>query len=174
MNKQEKSVAVEKIQKELAGSQAMFFIKYNAITVKEISRLRRNLKKNQTTLKILKNTLLKRALTLAKAPDSAEFLSGQTALAWTSGDLITTIKSLVGFKPEAGLFEVKGGIIDGRKTLADEIKKLSKLPSREVLLAQMVRGMKAPITNLVYVLGGLTRQLVMDLNEIKKNKEVKQ
>lgn len=174
MKKTEKSTIIADIQKDLSGATGLFFLKYNAITVKEISQLRRNLRAGQAKIKVLKNTLLKRALAEAKAPDSAELLTGQTALAWTKGDLIMTIKALVGFAPEKGQWEVKGGIIEGRPTSAGDLKKLSKLPSREVLLSQLVRNLNAPISNLVYVLGGLSRQLVLDLNEIKKNKEVKQ
>ncbi|MBE6928827.1 MAG: 50S ribosomal protein L10, partial [Ruminococcaceae bacterium] len=100
-----------------------------------------------------------------------EHLNGTTALAISPSDPVAAAKVLSEFaKKSNGSFTIKAGFVDGKVINADEVKALADLPSREVLVAQVLGGLNAPISGFVNVLNGNLRGLVVALNAIAEQK----
>ena len=101
--------------------------------------------------------------------DFNEELNGPSALAF-SEDQVAPIKILSKFAKDHEFFKIKSGFIDGKVIDSKEVKSLAKLPSREVLIAQALGGLNAPIAGLANVLNGSIRGLVVALNAIAAKK----
>ena len=149
----------EKMKKSCAG----VFVDYKGVTVADDTKLRADLRSAGVDYSVVKNTLLKLAVKDAKIDGIADVLSGTTALALSQEDYVAAAKILCKFADGSKTFKVKAGFIDGRAISSAEVEDLSKLPSREVLIAKALGGLNAPITGLVYVLNanitGLARVL---------------
>jgi large subunit ribosomal protein L10 len=174
MARPEKVKQVEEIKEKLDKSVAFLLTNYQGLTVEEINLLRRKMKKENMELKVVKNTLLRRALS-EKSPDILndfnDFLVGPTALAFSYEDPIKLAKLLVDFSKENEALKIKAGFLEGRKVTFEEVKMFATLPSREELLSKLLGILQAPIQNLVFILNSPTRGLVNILSEIKKKKE---
>ena len=83
---------------------------------------------------------------------------------------IAESKDLVNFAKTHDKFKIKGAVIDGKLVAEEKIKYMASLPSKEVLLAQVVGGIKAPITGFVMVLGGVIRKFVYVIDAVKNKK----
>jgi|Deesub1362A_J573_1020465.scaffolds.fasta_scaffold06261_2 large subunit ribosomal protein L10 len=174
MARPEKVKQVEEIKEKLDKSVAFLLTNYQGLTVEEINLLRRRMKKENMELKVVKNTLLRRALSEKSQDilnDFSDFLVGPTALAFSYEDPIKLAKLLVDFSRENEALKIKAGFLEGRKVTFEEVKMFAALPSREELLSKLLGILQAPIQNLVFVLHSPTRGLVNILSEIRKKKE---
>src|SRR5690606_40275853 len=99
------------------------------------------------------------------------YLSGPSALAFAKEDPVATAKALSDFARESRVLEVRGGVLGGKPLGPDDVKALADLPPREVLLAQVVGGIQAPIAGFVFVLQGTLRKLVYALDAVRQKKE---
>lgn len=97
-------------------------------------------------------------------------LEGPTAVAF-SADPVAPAKVLSEFAKDVKTFTIKGGVVEGKIIDPDGVKALADLPSREVLLAQVLRGMQAPLAGMVNVLQGPIRKMGYALEEVRKLKE---
>ena len=93
-------------------------------------------------------------------------LEGTTAIAMHTEDYVSAAKILSKYAEDSKTFELKAGFVDGKVVDAEAIKNLAKLPSKEVLIAQTLGGLNAPITGFVTVLNGTMKGLVVALNAI--------
>ena len=109
---------------------------------------------------VVKNRLAKRAAAEAGISGLDEHLIGPTAIAFSTEDPIAPAKILQDFADEDDTFSIKTGFMDGRVLSPDEIKALSKLPSREELLGKVLGSVQSPMYGLAGVLNGLLRNLV--------------
>ena len=99
------------------------------------------------------------------------FLQGSTAIAISKEDYVAAAKILSDFAKEHEFFQVKSGYIDGKLIDKSEVTRLAKLPSREVLIAQVLGGLNSPITGFATVLNGTLKGLVVALNAIAEKKQ---
>ncbi len=102
--------------------------------------------------KVVKNTLLKLALKDAGIEGLDSVLEGTTAIALSKDDYTGSAKALCDFADKSKTFEIKAGFVDGKVIDVEAVKSLAKLPSKEVLVAQALSGLNAPITGFVTVL----------------------
>ena len=102
--------------------------------------------------------------------DLVPLLTGPTAVAFGYDDPVAPAKILSEFAKTNRDLELKGGVLEGKVLDVDGVKALAELPSREELLAQVVRGMQAPIAGLVNVLQGTIRNFVYALDAVRKQK----
>ena len=165
-----KKEVVSKIKKKIDDSRVVILTDYKGMSVKEITILKKKLRKSNAEFKVVKNTISVRALDGKLLEPLRKSLEGPTAIVLGYDDPIGPVKALYDFIGEIEKPLVKGGIFEGAYATTDEIKAISKLPSREVLLAKVVCGMKSPITGLVFTLKGITSKLVYALNAIKDKK----
>ncbi|HOA99091.1 MAG TPA: 50S ribosomal protein L10 [Candidatus Atribacteria bacterium] len=170
MQKVDKEKIWQEVYEKLQKSEAVFVVNYQGIKVESMNELRRSLKNAQGEIKVVKNTLARIALDKAGIPYDDELMRGQNAFAFSYLDAVQIAKLLADAGKKLPQLEVKGGWLNRNPLKPEEIKRLAQLPSREQLIAQVVGGMKAPITGLVGVLQGLLRSLVGVLQAIEEKK----
>lgn len=169
-NRLKKEAVVAEIKEKTEKAKAMVFTNYQGLTHKQIEDLKKRLKPLNADMAVTKNTLLK--IALGKEADKAdeESFNNPTAALFAYDDIVSPLKELAKTVKELGLPIIKFGIMDSKILTADEVKRLSTLPSREILLTQMVGQMKAPITGLVYALNWNLQKLAMTLKAIEAKK----
>lgn len=141
-------------------------VNYNGITVEKDTKLRKQLREVGCVYKVVKNTLLSRAFKDAGIEGLDECLNGTTAIAYSENGYTEAPKILSDYAKDNENFQVKAGFIDGGAVDAKSIDALAKLPSKEVLLAQVLGGLNGPIQGFANVLNGTMRGLVIALNAI--------
>jgi len=165
---------IEEYSEKFKTSKSVFFANYSGINVAETTKLRRTFRDANVHYCILKNTLAKLSLDKAGIEGLDEMLKGMTSFAFSDEDATAPIRVINEFnmrkKKEESLLVVKGCIFEGRVFGAEQADALSKLPSRDALLSQLVGVLKAPMTNLVGVLSGAGRKLVGTLESLKSQK----
>lgn len=167
---EEKKAIVSKVTEKLKSSCAGVFVDYQGINVEDDTVLRKNLREAEVDYLVIKNTLLKRAAENAGIGDLSESLHGSTALAISKSDYVAASKILCDFAKNHDFFKIKAGFIDGKAINDKEVLNLAKLPSREVLIAQVLCGLNAPISGLATVLNGNLRGLAVVLKAIADKK----
>lgn len=138
---EQKQTVIDEIKENVKDSSSFIFLENNGLTVSEMEELRKILKKSESSLKIYKNTLVARALKDLDI-DLADELNGPKVVAFGK-DIIEPIKAVVDFAKKHENLQVKVGIVDGKVTELDEIKKLATIPSREGLLTMFASGLMA-------------------------------
>jgi large subunit ribosomal protein L10 len=164
--RQAKATAVADVQERLQGSSAVVLTEYRGMTVQELAELRRSLRDAGADYKVYKNTLATIAARNAGLEDLTPALEGPTAFAFTHGDPVVVAKRLADFAKKVPALILKAGVLDGRILSTDEVGALSKLDSREVMLAKAAGMFLSPIQKLANLfaaplnqLGGLFAQL---------------
>ncbi len=171
MGRKFKELMVDEVAELVKDSPYLFFVNFKELPVSKVESLRRLLKKSASDLKVVKNSILKLALKKRKLEPLCELVESSCAVTFGRNDPIKTSKILYDFsRAEEGL-TIRGGYVDGQLLLADKIKELAMLPSREVLLARVVSTIKAPISGLVNVLKGNLQKLVYVLDAVSKKEE---
>ena len=168
----EKKTIVANMTEKLKSSCAGVVVEYQGINVEDDTKLRKELRSSEVEYCVMKNTLLKRAAIDAGLPDLSSALHGSTAIAISKNDPIVAFKVLCDFAKDHDFFKIKSGFIDGNVVDSKEAVRLAKLPPREVLVAQALSGLNAPISGFVTALSGVMRGLVVALNAVAEKKNV--
>jgi large subunit ribosomal protein L10 len=171
VNREQKSAAIAEIAEEIRESEAIMAVDYRGISVPQAAELRGALREADASFRIVKNTLTERAADDAGAGELKVHLEGPTALTFVRGDIAVAAKALATFQKEHELLVFKGGLMDGAVIGPDEIKALSKLPSRQVLYGQLVGLIASPITGLARSLNGLPGGLAIALSGVLEKKQ---
>ncbi|MBI5418160.1 50S ribosomal protein L10 [Candidatus Poribacteria bacterium] len=171
MKRNQKETQIKEIQEKLSDANATVVTTYKGLTVEKISTLRRDLRKSGAEYKVYKNTLSNRAYNSCGFNDVEKYFSGSTAIAFVKKDPAAVAKVLNEFKKNEELFGIKFGTLGNKIVSVEEIKILASLPSREVLIAKVLGGMKAPISGLACVLSGTIAKLGYVLKNIAEQKE---
>ncbi len=171
---QEKAAIVQEIRKKVDQSQLNILADYQGLKVEDLNRLRRLLQEIHGEITVVKNTLLERAAG-GESPIAplVTYFTGPNALALAYQDPVAVAKVLIKFAQEKPQFKLKAGAIGGQLISPQEIDALSKLPAKEVLMAQLLGVMKGVPTALVTVLSGVIRNLLNVLVAMKDQKEGK-
>lgn len=144
MARADKAAAVAQITEEFRASNATVLTEYRGLSVGQLKQLRRSLGKD-TTYAVVKNTLTKIAAKDAGVVGFDDLLVGPTAIAFIKGDALDAAKGIDTFAKENPMLVIKGGMMDGKILSADDIKKLAKLESREVLLSRIAGAANATL-----------------------------
>lgn len=166
-----KEILLDLITK-LKESKGVVLTDYQGMNAFQISRLRNELKEKRVEFKIFKNTLMEKASEELNVEDLTKDLIGCTAMAFCSDDGIAPARLLKEyFKKNKIDLKIKSGLIDGRVFSPEKIMEIASLPSKDVLIAQMINGVKSPLYSLVFILQGPLRGLIYTLEAVKKQKE---
>jgi large subunit ribosomal protein L10 len=159
---------MEELRDKAGRAQLGVLTDFTGLKVEIMSQLRRQVKEADGELKVAKNTLLRQSAEgdSLMAPLSDQFV-GSNAVAFGYSDPVALAKLLVKFAQEKPLFKIKAGVMGGQVLSPKDLEALSKLPAREVLLAQLLGAMQAVPTGLVTVLAGVIRGLLNVLVAIK-------
>jgi large subunit ribosomal protein L10 len=140
------------------------------LTVADLTQLRSQLRNAGVRYKVVKNTLLRRAANEAGFPELADHFEGPTAVAMGPSDPIPVAKILNDFSERLELPKVRAFFVERKSYDPADVKKLAKLPSREVLLSQVVAAVQAPIAGFIGTLDGIIREFVGTLDAIARKK----
>lgn len=171
MNRTEKQTSIREIQEVIQQNEAFYLVDFKGLTVKEISALRDKVRESSGSLKVVKNTLLKKASEGTDLSSAAGLMEGPTALAWAGANPIPLAKVLVTFAKENPKLKLKGGIVDGQKMDAQAVEALSKLPGIDGVRALLIGILQAPAAKLLGVLQAPGRNVAVCLSERGKQTE---
>jgi large subunit ribosomal protein L10 len=163
ISKETKEARVAQYKELLAASQAIVITQYRGLTMGQMNTLRARLREEDAKFQVTKNTLFQIALAEQGSPTLDDLLVGTTAVGYITGNVPTGVKMILSFAEESKALDVKGALMGDRVLTAEEVVALSKLPSRDELLAQLVSRLQGPIYGLVSVLNGPMRGLVYAL-----------
>lgn len=166
-----KKQVVDEISEKIGKAQSMVLVDYRGLNVEEVTELRRKYREAGVEYKVYKNTLMRFAFKNAGFEEFNKDLKGPNAIAFSYDDPTSAAKISSEFAKSNDKLEIKSGIVDGNVIDVDGVKSLANIPSREVLIAQVLGGLNSPIAGFVNVLQGNMRNLVYVLNEISEQKE---
>ena len=170
LNLEQKKQVVEGVSAVVENSQAAIVAEYRGLTVEQMSALRREAHDNNVYLKVVKNTLLRRAFENSDFACLDEHLVGPLAFA-ASEDPVAVAKILNKYAKEFGPFEIKAGAMSGKLLSEGDIKALAQLPSRDELLAKLMGTMQAPVTKFVQTLNEVPTKFVRGLAAVRDAQE---
>lgn len=167
----EKQAIVESLADKLQNSCAGVLVDYSGTSVATDTALRRAMREAGVEYAVVKNTLTRFAAEKVGFSELDPFLNGTTALAVSATDPVAAAKILCEYadKPDSTI-KIKVGFVDGKVISAEEVANLAKLPSKEVLIAQVLGTMIAPISGLANVCNANIRGLAVALQAIADKK----
>lgn len=172
LSKDSKKEILQDLIARLKESKGIVLTDYQGMNVSQITSLRNELKEKKVEFKIVKNTLMEKASEELNVEDLTKDLIGCTAIAFCSDDGVIPARLLKEyFKKNKIDLKIKSGLIDGRVFSSEKIMEIASLPLKDVLIAQMVNGVKSPLYSLVFILQGPLRGLIYTLEAVKKQKE---
>lgn len=171
MNRNEKQQIVDSLHENFAQSKIVILTDYKGLDVTTMNTLRRKLREAGVEYKVVKNTLIRRASAGTDAELLVEHFVGPSALALSYDDPVAPAKVLTEFAAQNDKLEIKIGVMGGKVIALQDIKALSDLPSREVLLAQVLSAMNGVPTALVRALNDVPVKMLNVLQAIKEQKE---
>ena len=170
--KEQKVEQVELLTEKLKKTKVAVLTDYRGLTVSQMQDLRSRLRGGNVEYRVVKNTLARRAAEAAGMPALQSELKGPVAIAFGYADLGVPAKLINEFIRATRLkLEVVGGLVEGRVFNRDQIKQLADLPSREVLLAQLLGTLQSPVAQLVGIMQTPVQQLIGVLNAYKEKVE---
>ena len=162
---------VDKVKKGVADNDNVFLLSYSNVSGLQMSDLRKNLKQTGANVCVTKNSVARLALKEMEYEGLSEKVSGQTALVWGGADSSEISKILINFVETSENVGVQGGLLQGRLLEQGDVKKLSELPPREVLLAMLFAAIQSPLTRLAGALNAKTRDLLSILKQLSERPE---
>jgi len=166
--REQKKDIVKNLVEKLKTSKAVVFSDFKGLSVKDMTTLRRELRKEGTQFDVLKKTLINIALKEAGIDLDIKKMEGQIAVAISSQDEVTAAKLIAKTAKATENLKMVSGILGDKVLTAEEVNALAKLPSKEELLAKLVGTLNAPISGLANVLAGNLRGLVTVLKAISE------
>jgi large subunit ribosomal protein L10 len=164
-----KRETVAELREALAGSRTLIVSEYRGLTVKEIAEIRRALRKQDVTYRVVKNRLLRIAAQDTIGEALSPLLTGPTAIAF-GDDETATAKAVIDATRAYKVVTITGGVLGDRAIDADGVKSLATLPPREVLLAKLAGGMQSPTATLAGLLVANIRNLGSALAQVRDQK----
>jgi large subunit ribosomal protein L10 len=169
-NLEKKKSIVAELAKEFQSTLVGILAEYKGINVADDTFLRKQLREAGIKYKVVKNTILKRALKNAQILNLDNFLFGTTVVAIDSNGYSNAAKVLCNFSKNHNFYKIKAGFVEGRAVDAEEIKLLAKLPPKDQLISQVLGGLNTPIVSFVSVLNATPRALTIVLSKIAEQK----
>ena len=166
----EKVAVVDDVKGRVDTTSTAVVTEYRGLTVAEISSLRRALRAANADYKVLKNTLVRRAVAGTPSESLTQFLEGPTAIAWVKGDISAVAKILKEFAKVTPRLVLKGGVLDGKALTAADLSSLADLPSREVLLSQFAGLLASPLAQLAALFKAVPQSLAYGLAALIESK----
>lgn len=148
----EKQLLVEEATTRFQNAASVVVVDYRGLTVQEVTDLRKQLRDAGIVMKVIKNSVLSRAAEAAGLSGMEDVFKGPTAIAFSDEDVIAPAKIIADFAKEAPALEIKGGVIEGKVSSAEEMNALAKLPNREGLLSMLLSVLQAPVRNTALII----------------------
>lgn len=170
LNRQEKAVVIEEVSAEVAKAQSIIIAEYRGLDVASITVLRKTARESGVYLRVLKNTLVRRAVAGTPFEGLTTQLTGPLIYG-ISADPVTAAKVLSGFAKDNDKLVIKGGALPNSLLNQEGVKALATMPSRDELLSKLMGTMQAPITQFVRTLNEVPTKFVRGLAAVRDQKE---
>ncbi len=161
---------VNRIKENVTDRSSVFLLSYSGLSGLKFNELRKELKQVGADVYATKNRVAKLTLKDLELEELGSKISGQTAFVWSDADSAAISKVLVNFTKDSELVKVQGGLLDERVLDFSDIKVLSDLPSREVLLSTLLGTIQAPVTRLLGAFNAKSRDLLSILKQLSEQK----
>ena len=171
MNKIEKSSEIKEISERFNKAKAVILSEYAGLGVEDLRLLRMNVRKANGEFKVMKNTLVQKAIEGSSYKPMQSFFKGPIGVVFGYDDPIGSIKAAKEFSEKQKVFKLKAGMIEGKVLNIKDIHAVADLPSRQVMIAQLLARMQSPLYGLVGTLNGIVSKFVYALNAVKEKKE---
>ena len=171
MNREQKTDVVSALNETFSKAKFAVVADYRGLKVTELEKLRKNLRQSDAQVQVAKNTLLRLAVKGTAYEDLADSFTGTTAVAVGFAEPVEPAKILTAFAKEFNAFSIRSASLEGNLLKAEDVDALSKLPSREELLAKLLGTMAAVPTSFVRVLSAVPQKMLYALTAIKDQKE---
>lgn len=168
---EQKKLLVSEIQNKIENAQSMVLVDYRGLNVEEVTELRRKFIEAEVDYKVYKNSMMRFAFKNAGFEGFEKFLAGPSAIAFSDKDPVAPAKIIDEFAKAHKNLEIKAGVVDGKIIDVNGVKDLAALPPREILIAQVLGGLNAPISGFANVLQGTIRNLVYALDQVREQKD---
>lgn len=175
LSKEQKQNILKELEEKVSQNQSMAFVDFSGMKVKEMSKMRKDMKEKDCEFKVAKKTLLKIALD-KNDMDMPEDLEGEIGIAFDFNNSFSSFKVIDNFSKETGKLKILGGFIkdssSGEFDFVGEEKAqfLAEIPSEKELMSKIVGSLNSPLSNLVGVLQGNIKGLILTLNALSKAK----
>ena len=173
--KTERTAGIDKLEKAFGEARGIYIADNNKITVAQVTKLRSSLRKKGMRFLVVKNTLARIAAKKSGKEALGSYFKGPTAVLIATADAAAPAKVIKDFqkdnKDKKDLLAVKAAYVDGTIFNAAQVLQLADIPSREVLLAQLLGCLKAPMGNLAGVLNGILVKFVRTIHALKDKKD---
>jgi large subunit ribosomal protein L10 len=163
MDRSQKEALVKQMRKELSAATTVIVVQQNGLTVEEVSNLRRQIRENGSTYRVLKNTIARLAVRDTCIASIEPFFEGPTAVAYAN-DPVSAAKVIAKFSKTNPKISVLGGILEGKILNKTQIQFLADLPSVDELRARIVGLITAPATKIARVIQEPVGQLARLMN----------
>ena len=167
---EQKQATVSEVAAKLAGAQSVIVAEYRGLNVERVTQLRSKARKSGVYLRVLKNTLARRAVKGTPFEKLSDLMIGPLMYG-ISQDPVAGAKVLAEFAKENELFVIKAGAMPNAVMSAQDIKALAQLPSRDELLAMLLGTLQAPVTKLVRTMNEVPSKFVRTLAAYRDSKE---
>ncbi len=171
LTKEKKSDLIADYEKGLAAAPHAFLLDFKGITVPQVTALRDKVRDSGGHYAVVKNTLALRAIDGKALAELKEHFVGPTAVVYSMSDPVALAKALTDFAKDVPAVQFKAGLVESRSIAANQIKDIASLPSREQLIAKLVFLLQSPIARMARVLAAVPQQLVVVLDQVRKQKE---
>jgi len=171
LNRNEKASVVQELSDKFAKASIAVVSDYRGLTVTEFEELRSALKKCDSEVKVAKNTLLRMASQSSTYAPLSDHFKGTTAVALAYGDPVSPAKVIVEFAKTHEKLKIRSAVLEGKLLSIADLTSLSTLPSKEILLSQLLSVMQAVPTGFVRVLNAIPQKFVYALQSLKEKKD---
>ena len=154
----QKEEEVKKLAEKMKQSSLILLTDYRGINVADVTELRKKLREVNGNYSVIKNNITRRALSECGIEGLDEFLIGPTAVITTEESYLDSLKAVYEYAKNNEFYKIKAGVIDGKVVSSDELIALAKLPSREVLIAQLAGALLGNISKLAVALDQVAKQ----------------
>jgi len=166
----EKIAVIEEYTKKFKDAKCVYVAEYKGIDVETVTEVRKKFRDQNVEYKVLKNRLAKLSLNNAGISGLDEYLTGANTFIIGYDDPVIPAKILADFNKKEEILKLKTVLFEGKVLPSEEAKKISKLPSREALLGQLVGMLQSPMTKFAAILNAPMQNLVGVLNGLKDKK----
>ncbi|MFA5777710.1 MAG: 50S ribosomal protein L10 [Parcubacteria group bacterium] len=168
--KKQKKQIVEEIVSKVKEAKAVVFSDFKGVKVKDLTLLKKELRKEGVDFKVSKKTLINIAFKEAGIEVDTKKMEGQVAVSISTKDEVSAAKIIEKFAKTNQNLKILGGILENKLMSIEQVKALAKLPNKEEMLGMLVGTIKAPISGFVNVCAGNLRGLVQVLKGISESK----
>ncbi len=171
ISKARKEEIVQDLREKFSASNAVLLADHTGLKVKEITDLRKRLREASVEYLVVKNRLARIALKDSGKEQLEEFFDGPNSIVFLDEDVVNGTKVLIDFIKEHEKPELKIGLVDDRMYDRKELANIAKLPSREVLLANVASGLISPLNRFAFLLTEMLRSFIRAVDAVRAEKE---